>query len=295
MGVTITKPEYQGKELEGFLTDIFFKKNVVDRFTLLPGVKDKFELNFLNFDGAVLGPDNCDFNANVNADLTEKKLVIETYAIGFEECVQTFEQSYMAAKLQAGANKAQMPKDFQSWMMKHLPLKIAAELERKAFTEIETELAADPLVTPLVINPITSLNAIEEVGKVYLAIDENLLGDPDLVIMMNTKTWRYYQQAAFDSSVPEIMTDGIKMTYLGIELVAAPSFNAVRGGGLNDNVLIAGLMKNFVRATDLVSDESELKFIDMSKTTGDDKIRVKGRLKFKCTYGKASEIVYATA
>ena len=57
---------------------------------------------------------------------------------------------------------------------------------------------------------------------------------------------------------------------------------------------MAGLLTNFVRATDLVSDDSTLKIIDLSDTTGDLLIRVTGRLKFKCTYGISEEVVYAT-
>lgn len=295
MGIIITKPEYRGTELQDFLTKAFYKKNAVDRFTLLPNVKDKFGMNFLNFTGNVLGPSLCNFTPNVNTALTEKNLVVDTYQINFEECIDVFEQSYLADTLRAGANGAQLPPSFEAWLLDKLPAKIGDELERKAFEELTTELSADVNVIATPINAITTLNAIDEIGKVYTAIPGELFGEEDLAIMMNFNNWKIYQQAAFDTSVPELITDGITMRYLGIELVPAPNYNALAGGGLADNQIIAGKLTNFVRATDLVSDDSTLKIIDLSETTGDLLIRVTGRLKFKATYGIAEEVVYATA
>jgi hypothetical protein len=293
MGIIITKPEYRGQELTDFLTTAFYRKDAVDRFTLLPNVKDKFGMNFLNFTGNVLGPDGCDFVPNVNTALTEKNLVIDTYDINFEECITTFEQSYLADTLRAGANNVELPPSFEAWLLAKLPAKIGDELERKCFDEITSELALDANKIDVTILPLTTLNAIDEIGKIYSAIPGELFGNEDLVIMMNINMWKIYQQSAFDTSVPQLITDGIKMTYLGIELVPAPIYNLAKGGGLEDDVLVAGLMSNFVRATDLVSDDSTLNIIDLSQTTGDKKIRVMGRLKFKCTYGISEEVVYA--
>lgn len=292
MGIVITKPNYRGTELTDFLTNAFYRKNAVDRFTLLPNVKDKFGMNFLNFTGTVLADDQCDFVPNVNTALTEKNLVIDTYDINFEECIETFEQSYLADTLRAGANNVELPPSFEAWLMDKLPAKIGDELERKAFDELVAEATADANVIDAVINSITTLNAIDEIGKVYSAIPGELFGDDELVIMMNTNMWKLYLQAAFDTSVPQLITDGITMTYLGVELVQAPVYNLAKGGGLADDVLLAGKTSNFVRATDMVSDDATLDLIDMSQTTGDKKIRVRGRLKFKCTYGISEEIVH---
>lgn len=293
MGITITKPIYKGKEANDFLTKAFFKPNALSGFTLLPNVKDKFGLNFLNFNGLVLGPANCAFTPNVNAELTDKQDTVDTYDVNFEECVETFEQSYLADTLKAGANNAALPKSFEDWLMTNLPLKVADELERKAFTQILAELQADAAVIDVVILPITTLNAIEELAKIYLAIPEELMGSEDLAIYVNTTAWKSYQIAAFDTSVPQLITDGIKMTYLGVELIMAPVDSVAKGGGLPNDKVIAGEQTNFVRATDLLSDETTFKIIDLRETTGDMIIRVTGRIKFKATYGIGSEIVLA--
>ncbi len=293
MGVIITKPDYRGEELTGFYTTAFYRKNAVDRFTLLPNVKDKFGMNFLNFTGTVLGVAGCDFNANVNTALTEKLDNINSYDINFEECIETFEQSYLAEELKAGANSVEFPASFEEWLMSKLPEAIGDELERKAFTELETELTADLNNIDVTILPITANNAIDELAKVYQAIPGELMGDPELVIMINANSWKYFQIAAFDTAVPQLITDGIKMYFLGIELVLAPVYNAGKGGGLNDDVVIAGKISNFVRASDLLSDDTELNIIDLRQSTGDKKLRVVGSLKFKCTYAISEEIVHA--
>jgi len=293
MGVTITKPEYRGEELTGFYTTAFYRKNAVDRFTLLPNVKDKFGMNFLNFTGTVLGPAGCDFNPNVNTALTEKLDNINGYDINFEECIETFEQSYLAEELKAGANNVEFPASFEEWLMSKLPEAIGDELERKAFTELETELLADLNNIDVTINAIDQNNAIDEMAKVYKAIPGELMGNPDLVIMVNANIWKCFQINAFDTAVPQLITDGIKMYYLGIELVMAPVYNLAKGGGLNDNNIIAGKLSNFVRASDLLSDDTELNIIDLRQTTGDKKLRVVGSLKFKCTYALSEEVVHA--
>ncbi len=293
MGVVITKPEYRGEELTGFYTTAFYRKNAVDRFTLLPNVKDKFGMNFLNFTGTVLGPAGCDFDPNVNTALTEKLATINGYDINFEECIETFEQSYLAEELRAGANNVEFPPSFQEWLMSKLPEAIGDELERKAFSELETELTADANNIDVIINAIDQTNAIDEMAKVYEAIPGELMGDPDLVIMINANNWKHFQLNAFDTAVPQLITDGIEMRYLGIQMVMCPVFNAGKGGGLNDNVVIAGKVTNFVRASDLLSDDTELNLIDLRQTTGDKKIRVVGSLKFKCTYAISEEVVHA--
>jgi hypothetical protein len=293
MGIVINKPEYRGTELQEFYTQAFYRKNAVDRFTILPNCKDKFGANFLNFDGNVLGADGCDFSPNVNVALTEKIMNVETYSINFEECVTTFEQSYLADQLRAGANNVDLPESFEAWLMEKLPMKIADELERKAFSEITTELVADVNKIDVTINPINVTNALDEIGKVYNSIPAELFGNPELVIMMNVSVWKTYLQSAFDTSVPQLITDGITMTYLGVELVPAPVYNLAKGGGLENDVIVAGLLSNFIRATDLLSDDSELSMIDLRQTTGDKKIRVMGRIKFKSTYAISEEVVYA--
>lgn len=295
MGITITKPNYRGTELQDFLTKTFYKKNAVDRFTLLPNVKDKFGMNFLDFTGAVLADDagvsGCDFSPNVNVALTDKTANVKTYDVNFEACVETFEQSYLADTLKAGANNVDLPPSFEAWLLDQLPKKIGDELERKAFSEIVTELNADADAVDVTLTAITTTNAIDEIGKVYDKIPGELFGAEDLAIFMNFNMWKLYQQAAFDTSVPQLITDGITMTYLGIEMIPAPVYNAGAGGGLSDDIVIAGRLSNFVRATDLVSDDATLQILDMSQTTGDKKIRVSGRIKFKATYGIGSEIV----
>lgn len=295
MGITITKPNYQGTELQDFLTKTFYKKNAIDRFTLLPNVKSKFSANSLNFSGNVLGNSACNFVPNVNTDLTEKSSTVETYDINFEECIEKFEQSYLAATLKAGAMNVDLPASFEEWLLSELPNKIGDELERKAFTELVAEMTGDADVIDVALAPITTANAITELGKVYDAIPGDLFGDEDLVIFMNFNNYKKYQQDAINISVPELLTDGVKMSYLGIEIVPVPNDNASLGGGLPDSKIIAGLMSNFIRATDLVSDDTTLDIIDMTQTTGDRNIRVTGRLKFKATYGIGSEIVLGTS
>ena len=294
MGIIIIKPNYRGVELTDFQTRTFYKKNAVDRFTVLPGVKDKFGMNFLDFTGTVLGAPGCTFTSNVDALLTEKNLVIDTYDIGMEECIDKWETSYLADELRAGSNNVEFPPSFETWLMEKLPMKIADELERKAFSELSTELTADVNKISVTILPITTLNAIDELAKVYQAIPGELFGNEDLAIMMNYNVWKNFQVNAFDTSVPELITDGIKMTFLGVELVPAPTFNAGLGGGLADDVLIAGKLSNFVRATDMLSDDNELNILNMRETTGDKVIRVTGSLKFKTSYAISEEIVYAT-
>ena len=295
MGIVITKPEYRGTELTGFYTTAFYKKNAVDRFTILPSVKDKFGMNFLNFTGTVLGPAGCDFLPNVNTALTEKLDTVNGYDMNFEECITTFEQSYLADELKAGANNVEFPPSFEAWLMTKLPEAVGSELERKAFSELEVELAGDVNVLTETIAVLDQNNAIDEMAKIYLKIPGELMGDPELAIMLNANAWKFFQVNAFDTAVPELITDGIEMRYLGIPMVMAPVYNLAKGGGLADNSIIAGKMSNFVRATDLLSDDNELDIIDLRQTTGDKKIRVVGTLKFKCTYAISEEIVYGTS
>ena len=132
--VDVTLAGDWGNRQAGLFIDTMIKSAaVLDRFTIVDGVKDKLNVPVFSIapdgtpaDGFVTGA-NCTFNDDWTADITEKEMSVTSFSWGFKNCKDALESSYRSLMLKKGQlNPETLDAEFRSWIFDRFS-KVAAE------------------------------------------------------------------------------------------------------------------------------------------------------------------------
>jgi hypothetical protein len=268
-------------------------------FTPILDVKDKARIRKHSF-GNVLQVDGCTFNAQGEGELTEKLVDACPIKINLEICQSTLESSFVSSQLAKGSNNADfLPAEFQAYLVAELAKKMSADFEKLAWQGdvsntggtypiplcegLIGKMQADATVIDVTATTVTSSNVIAELNKVYVAIPEAVLFDPTLVIYVSTNIAQAYKQAVAAASSEAYYTKDAELSFLGIKLVVAQ--------GLPANRMAAMSIENVFIITDLMSDFEDVRILPQMNTSGDDTVRMVGRVKFAVDYAYGAEVV----
>jgi hypothetical protein len=268
-------------------------------FTPIVDVKDKARIRKHDF-GNVLQVDGCTFNAQGAGALSEKLVDACSIKVNLELCQSTLESSFVANAMASGANKSDfLPVDFQNYLTSKLAEKMSADFEVLAWQGdvsntggtypiplcegLIGQFTADATVVDVTATTITSSNVIAEMNRVYDAIPEAVKFSDRMRIFVSSNVLGAYKQAVAAASAEAYYTKDAPLTYLGIELVLAQ--------GLPSNRMVAAELDNLFLITDLISDFDDIMLLPQGAVTGDDTIRVKGRVKFAVSYAYGAEVV----
>ena len=136
---------------------------------------------------------------------------------------------------------------------------------------------------------VNSGNVITELGRVVDAIPSAVFGKEDLRLYVSSNVARAYVRAnGFVASSNGYESKGnnqvLPFLYFdGVQIVVAK--------GLADNTMIAAQKSNLFFGTGLLSDQNEVRVIDMAETSGSQEIRVVMRFTAGVQYGQVSDIV----
>lgn len=306
MAITITNTNYKGIAALDFIAPALLNATTIanDFVTLHTNIKYKFNL-LLWDDTNMLQSDSCTFNALGDITLSESIIEPVHLKVNVEMCKNTLEGQWMSEEMRPGALNSSLPKTFESFLTKRIQDKISEQIERliwegkpngssgvyastpylKLTTGLFVRGLADSNTTKIVGTPITSINAITEIGKVYDAIADSIFDDTSLKIFVPRQIFRAYQAALpsiyaansnFDITKPQ------PAFYQGIPLVFV---------GLNNNHMVATKKSNLHVGTDLTGDFMEYKIIDMSEVDGSDFVRIKMRFSLDTQITSPQEIV----
>jgi len=163
-----------------------------------------------------------------------------------------------------------------------------------------TTLGADGDVNDVTGTASTSANIIEELGKIADAIPTAVYGAEDLTIYLPSNMYRNYIRAlggfgasglgaaGTNAQGTQWYNMGNALSFDGIKVVNAP--------GLSDNDAVAAQASNLFFGTGLMSDQNEVKVIDMADLDGSQNVRVVMRFTAGIQHAIGGDIVlYATA
>ena len=272
-----------------------------ESFAQILDVKDKARVRKHNF-GDVLQADGCTFNAQGAGALTEKLVDACPIKIQVEVCQSTIESSYLAHEMQSGSNNADfLPAAFQDYFLSKLSEKMSSDFEtlvwqgNTAVTSpaqvypntlcdgLVKQFTADVDVIDVTGTTVTSSNVIVELNKIYAAIPAEILFSPDLVIYVSTNILAAYKQAVAAASAEAYYTKDAEPEFLGIRLMLAQ--------GLAVNTAVAAETTNLFLISDLMSDFDDVRVLPQMDVTGDDTVRITGRVKFAVSYAYSAEVV----
>lgn len=301
---------YDENSSRDFYSELIFDSKTVKMLaesgSILTKIKNNLKVPSIEI-GQVLQEDSCDFTPQGDVTQEDREIYVCKFKINFEECVTELEDTFEATKMAAGAMNSDVPSDLQTYILDKIKMGAANEIETliwRGDTSVTgntllnlcdgyfKKFLADGTVLDVAATTVTSANVIAEIEKVHEKIPDILLQKHDdkkieLEIMVSTNVMRAYKSALATSSGDanfKLNQEIVDVNYKGIKVINMPDFGT--------NKMVCTFRKNLWFATDLVSDFETLSMIDMRTNTGDDKVRMKGRMMMGVQYAFGKYIVF---
>ena len=270
-----------------------------------PNVKFKEVIKKLSSD-AIVADATCDFNATSTITLTEKILQPEEFQVNLQLCKKDFRSDWEAVSMGYSAFDS-LPKSFADFLLAHVVAKVAQKTEQNIwkgvtanageFNGFATLLSLDaglPAAQEVAGTTITAANVIVELGKIVDAIPAALYGKEDLYLYVSQNVARAYVRALGGFGASGLGSAGTNDMGTQWYNNGSLSFDGVKifvADGLAANTAIAAEKSNLYFGTGLLSDNNEVKVIDMADIDGSENVRVVMRFTAGVQYGIVSDIV----
>jgi len=273
-----------------------------DLITIKPNVKFKEVMKKVSSD-AIVKNGSCDFDSTSTLTLTERILQPEEFQVNLQLCKKDFVSDWEAISMGYSAF-SDLPSSFSDFLIAHVAGKVAQKTENTIwsgtnanegeFDGFTTTLLADADVVDVGGGAaVTAANAVEKIGLTVDAISQNVYGAEDLQIFVSSNVMRAYVRAlgGFATNIGGAGTDnkgtqwysGGAVTFDGIPLVLAQ--------GLTANKMVAAEKSNLFFGTGLLSDQQEIKVIDMADIDGSQNVRIVMRYTAGIQHAIGSDIV----
>ena len=298
--------EFAGKYISAAL--LSGKTLAEGNITVVPNVKYKQVMKKVATDGIVKNA-TCDFDDTSTLTLTERILQPEEFQVNLELCKKDFRSDWEAVQMGYSAFD-NLPSSFSDFLIAHVADKVAQRMETNIWTGANgttgqfdgfiTTLGADSDVNDVTGTASTAANIITELGKIADAIPSTVYGSEDMTIYLPSNMYRNYIRAlggfgasglgaaGTNNQGTQWYNGGAGLQFDGIQIALAP--------GLSDNDAVAAQKSNLFFGTGLLSDQNEVKVIDMADLDGSQNVRVVMRFTAGIQHGLGGEVVlYATS
>lgn len=272
---------YVGDEAAGFVSASLLSGETLGKgnVTVLPNVAYQVNLKNLNFAAGSVADATCDFTDGSAISYKEQTITPKRFQLQKELCKNDWLSTYAGAQMTAGVDGT-IPSSFAEYLISHAGAYVGKEVETAIWSGTDTggsfqgfvsKLAADTDVADATVTSgVTALSAdniIAELGALRDAIPSSVYGNEDLCIYLGSKAMRYYISAQSNLGYMDKYHAGVTdSNFEGIKLCLA--------NGMADNTMVAARKSNMFFATDLTSDLTEVKVIDMTETNGSDNVRL---------------------
>jgi hypothetical protein len=296
MGLSVTS-NYSGKAFGQYISAALKEAKSLEGLTILENIK--YKENIRKMTGSNLVKDaECDFTPVGDLTLTEAVLTPKNLQINVDLCKKTLLQGWEAEEMKAGSFNRNAP-TFDQYVLSYFGELIADSVESSIWTGAGTTgtflgfLTATTgafavngnVVASAATAAYTEANIIENLQKLVADIPANVYGRDDLRIYMNWKTYRYYISAI--STLGYVNAYNMNSTYEpvfeGITIQPCP--------GMPDNKMVAAEKSNLFYGTDLISDNTNIKMLDMSDLDGSDNMRVVAKFSGGVQVGIGADVV----
>jgi hypothetical protein len=301
MSFTVTS-NYAGKAAGFYISAALKEATSLDHLTVLQNIKYKENLQKVAGSSLVRNAD-CNFTNHGTLALTESILEPKNLQINMETCKDTLLSSWEADTMRAGAMNNNSPK-FEDYVISYFTQHIADAVESSVWSgaaatngQFEGFLTATTGAFAVNGNVIqtdndggagtsyTAANIIANLQTIAAAIPSTVYGREDLRIYMNWKTYRLYVSAISALGYVNMysMNNDYEATFEGIKLSVVY--------GMPDDKLVAAQTSNLFFGTDLVSDTTQVKMLDMSPLDGSENLRFVAKYSGGVQVGIGAEVV----
>ena len=270
--------------------------------TIKPNVKFKEVIKKVASDDIVKDA-TCDFDPTSTLTLTERILQPEQQQVNLQLCKKDFLSDWEAIEMGYSSFDS-LPPSFADFLIGHVAAKVAQRTENSIwegdtanngqFDGIVKLLKADSDVSDITGTTVTAANVITEMGKVIDAVPSTLYTSEDLFLYVSQNVARAYVRALGGFGASGLGAAGTNAQGTQWSNNGALSFDGVKifvANGLGSNTMVAAEKSNLFFGCGLLSDQNEVKVLDMADLDGSDNVRVVMRFSAGIQYGIGSDIV----
>ena len=275
-----------------------------------PNIKFKEVIKKISTDD-VLKNATCDFDPTSTVTLTERIIQPEEFQVNLQLCKKDFRSDWEAISMGYSAFD-NLPPTFADFLVAHVAAKVAQKNETNIWAGVNASAGEfDGLVTLMTADSdvldvagasiaaggVTAANVIGELGKVVDAIPATLYGKEDLYLYVSQNVARAYVRALGGFGASGLGAAGTNAQGTQWWNNGSLSFDGVKifvANGLGSNYIVAAEKSNLYFGTGLMSDQNQVKVIDMADIDGSQNVRIVMRLTAGVQYGIGSEIVLYT-
>lgn len=279
-----------------FYSKALLENRSSSNFRQVLNMKEKTRIGNVGFEDPVL-PFGCAWSGT-NSELSAKEMETEKLMIQTEICLSDLESSFVAQWMQPGTEGVSLPEQFRQHFFEELARAVSNSLEYMTWRgdktlnpaafgslaaidglEKQLTLAAIPTAQRIaaIVGNIDKTNVIAEMTKIYNEIPATFDDKAEEILWMIPSGWaKAYRQAIAEASNEAYYTKNVPLDFLGIPLVV--------GKGMTAKVSTLSRKVNYIMLADLLSDQENLKVIDMSSTYGIYTMRVTSTFKYGVNY-----------
>ena len=297
MGLSITS-NYSGEHAGQYIAAALKSADSLNYLTVLENIKFKRNITKVAPSGLIKDA-TCDFTDAGTLTLTERVLNPKELQINVDLCKKDLLADWQAAQMRAGAHNRDMSGDFTAFIFSHLSDVIADSIEGsiwsgadatngqfEGFVTASTGLmnVDTAVVDATKTAAFSATTVIANLQKAVDTIPTAVYGKDDLYLYVNKATYRFYIQAISAlSAFPFNHMGQYTPEFQGVKLAVCP--------GLADDTIVAAQKSNLFFGTDLISDHTEIKVLDMADLDGSDNIRVVAKFTGGVQHAQGSDIV----
>ena len=273
-----------------------------DLITIKPNIKFKEVMKKVASDDIVKNG-SCDFDPSSTLTLTERILQPEEFQVNLQLCKKDFISDWEAISMGYSAY-SDLPASFSDFLIAHVSAKVAQRMENNIwggsnatagqFDGFRTTLLADADVTDVGAGAaVTASNVVDKIGLTVDAIPQAVYGADDLFIYVSSNVYRAYVRAlgGFATNVGAAGTNDQGTQWFNGGALTFDGINIVLASGLAANTMVAAEKSNLFFGTGLLSDQNEVKVIDMADIDGSQNVRVVMRFTAGIQHAIGSDIV----
>ena len=297
---TITET-FCGTDAGFYISRALMQVSSLDCMTMIENIKFKTNIQAMNADRLVKNA-TCDFNNAGELALTEKVLAPKNLQVNFQWCKNNLLSSWEALQMRPGAwNNGDIP-SFNEYAISLIAKDIAKETEKaiwngatltdgsfQGFTTAATGTFATDgtIVTPAgATTPFDATNIIANIELGIANIPSAVLGSDDLRIYMNQKSYMLYIGAI--SKLGYLNAYNMQGDYV-------PVVNGIKvcvANGMLDDQIVIAQESNLFFGTDLLSDSTEIRVLDMAALDGSNNVRMVAKYTAGVQHGTGADIVW---
>ena len=302
MSFSITS-NYSGEHAGQYIGAALKSSKSLEFLTVLENIKFKRNITKVATSGLIKDA-TCDFTDAGTLTLTERVLTPKQLEINVDLCKKDLLADWQAAQMQAGRHNDGMSDDFAAFVMSYLSATIADSVETSIWNGLDANSGEftgfmqagnghfenDTAVVEAdnqdgAGTAFTNTNIDENLNILVDAIPSAVYTKEDLYIYMSVASYRLNlaNQAAAGYERLYNMGEGFRPMFNGIKIAVCP--------GMVDNKMCAAQASNLFFGTDLVSDHTEIKMLDMGDLDGSDNIRVVAKFTGGTQHAQGGDIV----